>query len=60
MSVLTTREAADESGDPLATVGTPIMVEPAQFGSRFESETLEFKTLAYPDENGTIQTTLAF
>ncbi|MFB6177775.1 MAG: hypothetical protein ABEI99_11660, partial [Halobaculum sp.] len=58
--VLTTRAVTDAFSEPLVTAGTSITVEPTQFGPRFESEVLEFETLAYPDENGTIQTTLAF
>lgn len=58
--VLTTRAATDEFSEPLATASTAITVEPTQFGPRFESETLEFETLAYPDEKGTVQTTLTF
>jgi hypothetical protein len=58
--VLTTRAATDGFSEPLPTASTAITVEPTQFGPRFESEALEFETLAYPDKNGTIQTTLAF
>jgi hypothetical protein len=58
--VLTTRAVTDAFSEPLATAGTAISVKPTQFGPRFESETLEFETLAYPAENGTVQTTLAF
>lgn len=58
--VLTTRTAADELAAPLAAAATAIETRATQFGPRFDCSSLEFETVAYPEGDGTIQTTLAF
>lgn len=60
LPVLTTRGSTDAFTEPLTRDSVAIDVHRTQFGPRFECDALEFETVAYPCDDGTIQTTLAF
>jgi len=58
--VLLTRTRADSFTDPVEAAATTITLERTEFGPQFECEALDFETLVYPGDDGTVQTTFAF